>query len=174
MAGERESVTPARYVDMIDRKTARIFEVAARAGGWLGGADDAQTKLLERYGRAFGLAFQIHDDILDLTASTEVLGKPAGSDVRAGKKTLVALLAHERADEAQRKILSRSFGNDSASDADVAEVLAVFRATLALSDAEAEVERWTREATEALARLPATPARDILRDLAVWGATRAS
>ncbi|HVL48019.1 MAG TPA: polyprenyl synthetase family protein [Candidatus Thermoplasmatota archaeon] len=174
MAGEREDVTKDRYLDMIDRKTARIFEVAARSGGLLGGATASQADALGTYGRDFGLAFQIHDDVLDLVSTTEVLGKPAGSDIRAGKKTLVAVLAHARADAKQRATLAQGFGKIDATEAEVAAVLDVFRATRALADAEAEVARHTERAIRALEALPPGSSRDLLADLARWGATRTS
>src|SRR5438105_216453 len=76
------------YFDLIDRKTACLFSVCVRLGAILAGAGEADEKHLGDYGHNLGMAFQIVDDVLDLTASEEVLGKPVGSDLREGKVTM--------------------------------------------------------------------------------------
>ena len=81
---------------MIYRKTACLFSVCMRLGGILGGASPEQIDKLGEYGHCVGMAFQIVDDVLDLTASEEVLGKPVGSDLREGKVTMAVIDALER------------------------------------------------------------------------------
>jgi octaprenyl-diphosphate synthase len=83
------------HLDLIFRKTACMFSVCMRLGAILGGASEEQQERLGDYGRNLGLAFQIVDDVLDLTASEEVLGKPVASDLREGKATLPVILALE-------------------------------------------------------------------------------
>jgi len=73
-------------------KTGRLFRVAARSGALLGGADETQLRAVTRYADRLGLAFQVADDILDVTATTEALGKTAGKDARQEKNTYVSLL----------------------------------------------------------------------------------
>src|SRR5437868_8156627 len=84
------------HLDLIYRKTACLFSVCMRVGAILGGANEEQEERLERYGRDLGLAFQIVDDVLDLTASETVLGKPVASDLREGKATMSVIHALER------------------------------------------------------------------------------
>lgn len=79
------------YYDLIYRKTACLFRVSMQLGCVLGGASPAVEESLGDYGRNLGLAFQIVDDLLDLTASEEVLGKPTASDLREGKATLAVV-----------------------------------------------------------------------------------
>ncbi len=83
-------------------KTGALIAVAARLGGEAAGAEPARLEALERYGAAIGLAFQIADDLLDVTATSEALGKTAGKDVATRKGTYPALLglagARQRAD----------------------------------------------------------------------------
>jgi octaprenyl-diphosphate synthase len=92
------------YYELIYRKTACLFRVSVQLGCVLGGASPEVEELLGDYGRNLGLAFQIVDDVLDLTASEEVLGKPTASDLREGKATLAVVHAlqngapEERAD----------------------------------------------------------------------------
>ena len=74
------------------RKTGDLLRVSVRAGAWLGGADEDALGRLDAYGRALGLAFQIVDDVLDVTADLQTLGKDPGSDREAGKTTFVDLL----------------------------------------------------------------------------------
>ena len=73
-------------------KTGELLLVAVRAGARMGGADAAAMERLTAYGRALGLAFQIVDDVLDITADLQTLGKDPGSDREAGKTTFVDLL----------------------------------------------------------------------------------
>jgi octaprenyl-diphosphate synthase len=84
-------ISEEEYNELIYRKTACLFEVSMRLGAVLAGADREVEDALGEYGRNLGLAFQIVDDVLDLTASEEVLGKPVASDLREGKATLAVI-----------------------------------------------------------------------------------
>jgi octaprenyl-diphosphate synthase len=84
------------HFDLIYRKTACLFSVCMRMGAILGGATPEQEDQVARYGRDLGMAFQIVDDVLDLTASESVLGKPVASDLREGKVTMAVIHALER------------------------------------------------------------------------------
>lgn len=87
--------TEQEYYDLIYRKTACLFQVSMQLGGILGGASAELEEMLGRYGRNLGLAFQVVDDVLDLTANEEVLGKPIASDLREGKATLAVVHSME-------------------------------------------------------------------------------
>ncbi|MGH9413522.1 MAG: polyprenyl synthetase family protein [Terriglobales bacterium] len=91
-------VSAAEHLDLMERKTARLFAVASQLGAMAAGAGAATVEQLGRFGRHLGLAFQMVDDILDFSAAAEVLGKPVGSDLRDGKMTLPAIYAHQAAD----------------------------------------------------------------------------
>src|ERR1700675_2775068 len=95
-------ITLDEHFDLIYRKTACLFSVCMRLGAILGGATAAQEAALGRYGRNLGMAFQIVDDVLDLTASEEVLGKPVASDLREGKATMAVIHATERCTPEER------------------------------------------------------------------------
>ena len=108
-------INEEEYFDLIYRKTACLFSVSMQLGAAITQATREVEAQLGEYGRNLGLAFQIVDDVLDLTASEDVLGKPVASDLREGKATLAVIHALERgtgADrEAIRTVLSeRSFG----------------------------------------------------------------
>ena len=84
-------ISEGEYHELIYRKTACLFEVSMRLGAVLAGADRSVEDAMGDYGRNLGLAFQIVDDVLDLTATEEVLGKPVASDLREGKATLAVI-----------------------------------------------------------------------------------
>jgi octaprenyl-diphosphate synthase len=91
------------HFDLIFRKTACLFSVCMRIGAILGGATAEQEENLAQYGRDLGMAFQIVDDVLDLTASEDVLGKPVASDLREGKVTMAVIHALERCTPRERE-----------------------------------------------------------------------
>jgi octaprenyl-diphosphate synthase len=95
------------HFDLIFRKTACLFSVCMRLGAILGKASEAEEERLAEYGRNLGLAFQIVDDVLDLTASEQVLGKPVASDLREGKVTMAVIHALERCTPAERKLVEK-------------------------------------------------------------------
>jgi len=88
-------ISESEYNDLIYRKTACLFEVSMRLGATIAGADRPLEDAMGEYGRSLGLAFQIIDDVLDLTATEQVLGKPVASDLREGKATLAVIHALE-------------------------------------------------------------------------------
>jgi octaprenyl-diphosphate synthase len=124
-------INEEEYFDLIYRKTACLFKVSMQLGAVL--ADPAAAEgtrpfedSLGEYGRNLGLAFQIVDDVLDLTATDDVLGKPTASDLREGKATLAVIHALERGTGADREAIrtvlaDRSFNR--VAHADILEVL---------------------------------------------------
>jgi farnesyl diphosphate synthase len=109
-------------------KTGKLIEFSAEAGAVLGKAAPTQRHALSAYGRELGAAFQIADDLLDATASTEELGKAAAKDAAAGKATLVGLLGIERARlQAERLVAQARTHLDGFSErADMLRALADF------------------------------------------------
>jgi octaprenyl-diphosphate synthase len=101
------AVAEAEYYDLIDRKTARLFAVSMRLGAVLAGVTEAQEASLAAYGKALGLAFQVVDDVLDLTATEEILGKPVGSDLCEGKATLAVIHSIDHGTAADRQAIQR-------------------------------------------------------------------
>ena len=100
-------INEEEYFDLIYRKTACLFKVSMQLGAAIGDgeiASDMESQMGE-YGRNLGLAFQIVDDVLDLTASENVLGKPVASDLREGKATLAVIHALERGTGADREAI---------------------------------------------------------------------
>jgi len=101
------------YFDMIYKKTASLIEASAFSAALLAGKDSDKYAL---YGRNLGLAFQVIDDVLDITSSSEVLGKPALNDFREGKTTLPYLYMYEKLNENDKEKLLSYFGKDLSED----------------------------------------------------------
>ncbi len=120
------SITEGEHFDLIFRKTACLFSTCMRLGAILGRATESQEEKLAKYGRDVGMAFQIVDDVLDLTASEEVLGKPVASDLREGKATLAVIHALERCSPAERKQIEtvlRERAFDGVTHGDILDIL---------------------------------------------------
>lgn len=160
----RRSVTMREYLEMIDLKTARVIAAAAELGAIAGGGSSAQAKALGTYGRNLGLAFQIRDDVLDVTGSAKEFGKKIGGDIARGKKTCLLVRAMEKA-RGKDLALLRSVAAGRAAGK-VAVVRSVYERTGAIDAARRDVARFTRAAQSALRRLPATSAKEVLLDIA--------
>lgn len=115
---------------MEEKKTANLIEAACMMGCVVAGADETQIKAAERYAHSIGLAFQIVDDMLDVTSTAEELGKPIGSDADNEKNTYMSLLGLDRCRSlvklltAQAKEALTAFDGDTSGLADFAEALA--------------------------------------------------
>jgi len=116
-----EQLSVEDYMRMIRKKTAVLFECAAEGGALIADASEEQVAALRDYAYLLGMGFQIHDDILDLTSTEEVLGKPIGTDIRNGKRTLMVLHALSTLPEGdkRRNDLLKALGNESATKEEV-------------------------------------------------------
>ncbi len=156
------------YLQVIYGKTAAVFELAARAPALLRGADEEVSGALATYGREYGLAFQMQDDLLDLMGDEVAIGKPLGGDLREGKATLPVLYLLEGEGEAEvREILERRAGQAG----DVARVRELVAGDV-YDRARAEIVRRTGLATAALRTLPPSPERERLETYAAHEAQR--
>ncbi|MFH1403413.1 MAG: polyprenyl synthetase family protein [Candidatus Altiarchaeota archaeon] len=162
MFEERDVVSEEEYLDMVMKKTGSLIEASVRIGSILGGGSGEESSCLSTFGRNTGTAFQIKDDLLDITADQRELGKPVGSDIRKGKKTLIMVHALNNSNPAQRDILLRTLGNEDASDDDVSEVLCVMNETGSIKFAEDKVVQLTEEGRVALGKLDDSDARNSL------------
>ena len=116
---EEETVDPELYLEMIRLKTSILFGSAAYGGALIGGKDKNVANNLRQMAIWVGLGFQIWDDYLDATASAEVLGKPSGSDIRQGKRTLLVIEALSRTKNKERNELIKILDKSGNTDAEV-------------------------------------------------------
>lgn len=165
-------VDEARYLRVIELKTAVLFRAAMQAGAIVADAGPAVEQAVGRYGHDLGMAFQLIDDVLDYTADPEVSGKAVGNDLAEGKPTLPLIHVMRAGTPAQVSLVRAALSGDGTPD--LAEVLAAVDATDAIPYTRALAERYSRSATAALGDLPDSPHKKALLDLAAFALTRAS
>ncbi|MBI4280164.1 MAG: polyprenyl synthetase family protein [Armatimonadetes bacterium] len=153
------------YLDIIDGKTAWLFSAACRCGALVVGASEARAAALADFGLNWGMAFQIVDDALDVTSSTQALGKPIGSDINTGKITLPTIIALKRSAPADRERLERLL---TSPDGGLDEVREIIARCDGVGEALRTAEAYTARAAAALTALNASPARTGLLDLTTF------
>ncbi len=158
----------ARYLEVIERKTAILFKAASQLGAVIGDSDPEVEEALAEYGLRLGIAFQLVDDVLDYAASEQKLGKQLGDDLAEGKPTLPLIHAMQQGDEAQSAVIRQAI--EEASRDNIDEVLAIVKATGAIDYAMEMARSQAEQAKRQLAALPHSGFRDALEylvDLAV-------
>jgi heptaprenyl diphosphate synthase len=152
------------YLAVLADKTGALIAAACRLGGRLAGAPPDVVEALTEYGERVGRAFQLGDDLLDITADTAVAGKAAGGDLRAGVKTLPVLYLLRRGGPDAARLAAVLDGDHD--DRSVAEALDLLRASPALAEARRAAQTDVDAAKAALAALPAWPVRVALEEVA--------
>ncbi len=156
------TVSVDAYLDMIDRKTGALLAAAFELGGIIGGAAASRRERLNEAGRLVGRAFQIQDDLLDLTAHTEDWGRGVGGDLVAGKKTFLTLRALEQTEGAEHDWFARLVTDGGLPRDDVAEARDRMAALGIFDEAREAVATYTDKAYDRLGGLPDTAATDTL------------
>jgi octaprenyl-diphosphate synthase len=163
-------LTEDAYLQVIQRKTAKLFEAAARLGAVLGDADPEREDALARYGMHLGTAFQLVDDVLDYSGSAESIGKNLGDDLAEGKMTLPLIRAMTTGSADDAALIRHAITGGGLTD--FAPVLAALERTGALSYAKACAEDEVRRAADCLAGLPPSAYRQNLLELTTFAAQR--
>jgi octaprenyl-diphosphate synthase len=163
-------ITEADYMEVIYRKTAKLFEAGTRIGAILANQDERTEQALVSYGRHLGLAFQLVDDALDYAATPEEFGKNIGDDLAEGKPTLPLIYAMAHGTAAERHMIREAVetgGTQNLTSIQLAiEASGGLRYTAERATAEAEA------AVAALASLPPSSFRDGLSELAQFAVSR--
>ncbi|MFC7547367.1 polyprenyl synthetase family protein [Plantactinospora sp. GCM10030261] len=152
------------YLNVIADKTAALFALAVRLGARAAGAPAELTDPLGGYGEALGMAFQLTDDVLDVTASVERSGKSAGADLRQGVATL-PLLRVSRGGGRTAVRLRRLLAAETLGAPGRRAAARLLRHSGAIAESVAEVERYVDKARSALTALPTGPGRTALDDM---------
>ncbi|MDZ7291072.1 MAG: polyprenyl synthetase family protein [candidate division KSB1 bacterium] len=162
---QRDDITMASYLDMIMRKTARLLAVCTEIGALTASATEAQLKLFRQFGEHLGLAFQIQDDLLDITVSQEILGKDFGSDVKRHKRTFLYVHVMTLGTPQYRENLRTYFQKPVMNDADILAVQKIFYDASAISAAEQAVRGHLQKAHDCLTQLEPVVDTIALREL---------
>ncbi len=152
-------VTRDEYLDIIRRKTALPIMAGAKIAGLLAGARLEDVDAVGDYGLNLGLAFQIIDDILDVIGDETRLGKPAGTDIKEGNVTLVAIHALNNGARIDKVELARLIAKRGKQEDDVRKALAILRVSGAVEKARSDARRFGQLAKDAIAPLPESEAK---------------
>lgn len=169
---KRHNVTEKEYLKMILKKTAYLFMFSAEGGAIICDGKNEEVDALKRYGESLGLAFQIHDDYLDMSSDEKILGKDIGNDIRNGKKTLIAVHALNKAGDKDKQFLKRIFGNKNASEKDVRSVFDLFKNLKSIDYAKNVAIKYNKDAKDALRVLDDSHAKEVLIELADYAISR--
>tara|TARA_B100001769_G_scaffold274990_1_gene275119 strand:- start:1512 stop:3242 length:1731 start_codon:yes stop_codon:yes gene_type:complete len=162
----REVVSEEEYIEMIHGKTAAMFLTCAEVGSHLAGADEDVIQCMHDWGLALGLCFQLMDDLIDVLSDSDTLGKPSGSDVAQGKRTLMVIHALRQPPSQSKDDLLAVLGKGENVTAEQ-----VARGHQALHDlgsieyAKVKAESYHRKAHDCLDRISDNPALRALREL---------
>ncbi len=163
-------IDEAAYLRVIRYKTAKLFEAAGRLGAIIQGAPRAQEDALGDYGMHLGTAFQIIDDVLDYSGSSEVIGKNVGDDLAEGKPTLPLLFAMKHGTSEQAEIIRNAIKQGDAGRFD--EILAIVQSTGALDHARRQAESEADLARNALSVIPDSQYKAALLELSAFAVSR--
>lgn len=165
----RKEVSVKEYKDMISKKTGALLEAAVELGMVAAGK---RYKGLEEYGKNIGMAFQVRDDLLDLVAKAEILGKPVGSDIREGKKSIVILHGLEKMKKGDKAKFRKFLGNKILSTEEVKEAVGLLDKAGSIDYTIKYAERLVEQAKKSLKRLPKSREKELLVQLADYIAKR--
>ena len=155
--------TPEFYFEIIHRKTAKLFEIAAQLGALLSTESDNEITAMRDFGLHLGLAYQLIDDALDYAQSADVTGKNVGQDIAEGKATLPMIHAISKSKGADLELLRNAIATGSSANLD--DILGIIESTDAIKYTADTAKHHATLAKKALAPIAATPYRQALETL---------
>ena len=158
------NTSEAAYLQVVQYKTAKLFEAAMRLGAILNDAEPVIEQAFAQYGMYLGTAFQIIDDVLDYTGEEEAIGKSVGDDLGEGKPTLPLIYTLAHGTLAEQELVRQAIAN--ADRTDIAQILPIIQQSGALEYARQLAQAQSDLAKAALASLPDTPYKTALLSLA--------
>jgi octaprenyl-diphosphate synthase len=150
---------------LIFRKTACLFAASARVGAIIGRADPETEEHLARYGHDLGMAFQITDDVLDLTASESILGKPVASDLREGKATMAVIHAFQHCSSAERALIETVLRERALNTVQHCQILDILHRHGSVEFSIRTARDYAERASEELAAFPESDVKSALLSL---------
>jgi len=153
------------YLAVLAEKTGALIGTACRLGAELSGADPLAVRAVTEFGERVGVAFQLADDLLDIAEDPAVSGKVPGTDLREGVRTLPVLYLLRRGGP-DAEVVDRVLDADTPDEGEGSQALEVLRGSEAFEEARRAARDQLELANRSLARLPATPVRDALEQVA--------
>ena len=164
------NVSLGDYKQRIYDKTASLFSTAAESGAVVGGGDNESINNLREYGYCIGMAYQVYDDLLDYTASSEDLGKPTGQDLRQGVITLPAIIAKEKG--ASEDIIRFIKSSENERETLLPDTIKAIKETGAIEETSQVAKKYIDRAINSLNDIPESVAKRSLISLAEYVQTR--
>jgi octaprenyl-diphosphate synthase len=164
------NLTEEKYMDVIQGKTAMLFEASSHSGAVLAGANTQQEAALKLYGHHLGMAFQLVDDVLDYVGNAEELGKNVGDDLAEGKTTLPLIFAMQNASDEQATFIKQAIRKGSTEN--LAEIVSIVQQCGAIDYTNAKAREHVQHAQTAISCLDDSPAKDALNALAELAISR--
>lgn len=171
----RETVGPRpgedpyeHYLEVIRGKTGSLVAAAARLGALFGGADAQTSRMLQEYGEAVGVAFQLADDVIDLAADPEASGKTPGTDLREGVPTLPVLLLRRAAEQGDAGAAAavEHIDGDLSRDSDLETAVRWITAHPVMDEAWQVAKQWADRAVHVISPLPESTVKQALLSFA--------
>jgi octaprenyl-diphosphate synthase len=162
--------TEAFYFDVIERKTAKLFEIAAQLGAILSTESEHDIEAMRLFGLHLGLAFQLIDDALDYSQAADVTGKNIGQDISEGKTTLPLIHAMRKSKGADLDLLRKAI--QTGSHKHLSDILGIIESTDAIKYTADAAKQHASKAKQALSQVAATPYRDALITLSDFAVER--
>jgi octaprenyl-diphosphate synthase len=153
----RIDVGEADCMELVDRKTARLFSVCARLGAVAGHADGHAQERLGEYAWNLGMAFQLVDDVLDFTAREKTLGKPVGGDLREGKVTLPLVYALDSATACERALVETILRQRNYDEVPFSRILALLEKYRGIERVKERAQGFTDKARQIISQFPESP-----------------
>jgi geranylgeranyl diphosphate synthase type I len=168
----RDDVSTQEYLNMVELKTAALFETSAFIGGLCANASELQIEALREFGKKFGICFQIIDDILGLIGEEKTFGKPIGSDLRKGKKTYLLIYALEHLQKTDHDNLILILGKKRKTEEDILIGIDLIKKSGAIESAKQFSKKILEEAIATLEIFPNSEAKKELQRLANFSIQR--
>lgn len=158
----------AHYITVIEGKTGSLISAACEFGAFLAGGPEEVVQIMVRYGELVGVAFQLADDVIDVTADAAVSGKTPGTDLREGVATLPTILVRRAAaaGDAEAARVVELMDGDLSSDEALAEAVAALAAHPAVDQAWEIADQWAEDAQTVLEPLPDSTVKQALKSFA--------
>jgi len=169
---KRKSFTEEEVIRLLRNKTGALTRLSTESGAISGGGSQEQLDALGEFGETIGVAFQIVDDILNLTGDEKEYGKEIGGDIREGKKTIMAAHLLKTANSQDRKTFTFLLGKSRISKSEIRRAIGLYNKYGSIEYAKSKANLYLEAARKELGRLPSNQARDSLETLSQFLVSR--
>jgi len=162
MAEGKKIPTQNKYIKMISKKTAALFDVSCSMGAICAKSKSKDISNLSSFGKNLGIAFQITDDLIGVMGNPKVTKKPVGNDLREGKKSLPILLAIKKAKGKNKKIILHAFGNQKAKKKEIENAVLVIKSLGIEKSVRGQALRYAEKAKKSLNSYSGTSKNELI------------